>query len=210
MLKKILIAVAAILVVFVGVVATRPATYHVERSLAVQAPPEVVHGIVADLNRFASYSPWQKLDPQMKTTVSTPSTGVGASYAWDSAKDEAGAGSMTIAAVEPNTKVVQDLKFLKPFESQAKVTFTTVAEGTGTKVTWAMDGDNNFMGKLMGLFMNMDAMIGKDFEEGLQNLSRVSLEAAMAAAAQKAAAVDATPPAPAEAAAPAAPAAGKG
>jgi carbon monoxide dehydrogenase subunit G len=72
---------------------------------------------------------------------------------------------------------VQDLHFLKPWESKAKVTFTTVAEGTGTKVTWAMDGDSGgFLGKAMGLVMSMDAMIGKDFEEGLQNLSRVTLE----------------------------------
>jgi hypothetical protein len=210
MLKKTLIAVAALLLVLVGVVVSRPDSYHVERSLAVQAPPDVVHAIVGDMNRFASYSPWQKLDPQMKTTVSSPSTGVGASYAWDSAKDDAGAGSMTIIAVEPNAKVVQDLMFLRPFESRAKVTFTTVAEGTGTKVTWAMDGDNGFMGKLMGLFMDMDAMIGKDFEEGLQNLSRVSLAEAIAAAELKAAATAATPPAALDTIAPPAPAGGKG
>lgn len=210
MLKKILIAVVVLVLALIGVVATRPATYHVERSLAVQAPPEVVHGIVGDMSKFASYSPWQKLDPQMKTTISSPSTGVGASYAWDSSKDEAGAGSMTIVAVEPNAKVVQDLKFLRPFESRARVTFSTVAEGTGTKVTWAMDGDNDFMGKAVSLFMDMDAMIGKDFEEGLQNLSRVSLEAAMAASAARAAATAATAPAPVDAVAPPAPAGGKG
>lgn len=209
MLKKILIAVAVLVLVLVGVVVSRPDTYHVERSLAVQAPPGVVHAIVGDMNRFASYSPWQKLDPQMKTIVSSPSTGVGASYAWDSANDDAGAGSMTLLTVEQN-KVVQDLRFLRPFESRAKVTFTTEPEGTGTKVSWAMDGDNGFMGKLMGLFMDMDAMIGKDFEEGLQNLSRVSLTEAVAAAELKAAATAATPPAPADTIAPPAPAGGTG
>jgi len=215
MLKKILIGVAVIVALFLTVVATRPATYHVERSLTVQAPPPLVHAIVSDMSRFASYSPWQKLDPQMKTTISTPSTGVGASYAWDSTKDEAGAGSMTIAMLEPNAKVVQDLTFLKPFASQAKVTFTTMAEGTGTKVTWAMDGDNGFLGKMMGLFMDMDTMLGKDFDEGLQNLSRVSLEEVTAAAERSAASVAGAPPgtapaAPVDAAAQPAPGAGKG
>lgn len=180
MLKKILIGLAVVVVALAGFIAMRPSTYHVERSLTVQAPPELVHGIVADMARFPSFSPWHKLDPTMKQTLSPTTTGVGATYAWESPKDDVGSGTMTITAVEPNQKVVQDLHFLKPWESKAVVTFTTTAEGTGTKVTWGMDGDTGgFVGKAMGLFMDMDAMIGKDFEEGLTNLSRVSLEEAV-------------------------------
>ena len=177
MLKKVLIGVAVVVVVLCGVIAMRPATYHVERSLAVQAPVEVVHGLVADMARFPSFSPWHKLDPAMKQTLSATTTGIGASYAWESPKEDVGSGKMTITAVEPNQKVVQDLHFLKPWESKAVVTIATAPEGTGTKVTWAMDGDTGgFVGTAMGLFMDMDKMLGKDFEEGLQNISRVSLE----------------------------------
>jgi hypothetical protein len=208
MLKKILIVVAVAVVAFLAFVATRPADYHIERSLTIAAPVEVVHGITADIARFPSYSPWEKLDPNMKKTFSATTTEVGSSYAWESDKDEAGSGRMTTTTLVPNQSVQWKVEFLKPFESTATVGITTAADGAGTKATWGMEGHNNFMSKFFGLFFDMETMLGDNFTEGLDNLNKVAVEEAHKAAAAKAheEAQAATPPA-ADAAAPAADAA---
>ena len=177
MLRKIaltlfvLIAVAAVAIF--AIASTRPATYHVERSLTVSASPATVYAIVNDLHRFHEWSPWQKLDPAMKVTHEGPPSGVGAKLHWVGNSD-VGEGRMTITASTPNEMVVEKLEFLKPWASTSDVRFTIVPEAEGTKVTWAMDGTNDMMAKVMTLFMDMDAMLGKDFNEGLANLKRVA------------------------------------
>lgn len=167
----VLIAVAAVAIF--AIASTRPAQYHVERSIVTDAPPATVYAVLNDLHRFPEWSPWQKLDPEMKITHSGPPTGVGASYHWVGNKD-VGEGRMTITESTPHASVVEKLEFIKPWASTCDVQFTIAPEGGGSKVTWAMDGTNDTMGKVMSMFMNMDAMIGKDFEEGLGKLKSVS------------------------------------
>ena len=186
MLKKLLIGVVVVLVAFVGFVATRPDTYHVERSAVVAAPPEAVFAALADFKTFPEWSPWAKRDPAMRTTLSSPSSGVGATYAWEGNND-VGKGKMTIVESTSPTKLRQKLEFLEPFASEADTGFEIKPEGTSSKVTWSMDGKANFMSKAMSVFMDMDKMIGKDFEDGLANLKRV-VESAKPAAAQPASA----------------------
>jgi len=172
MLKKILLALAVVLVAFLIVVATRPATYHVERSLQMAAPAETVYATIADFREFPRWSPWSKRDPAMRTTVSTPPSGVGATYAWEGNKD-VGKGRMTVTESSAPSRVRQRLEFIEPFASVADTGFDIKPAGQkASMVTWSMDGTNNFMGKAFGIFMNMDRMIGKDFEEGLVNLKR--------------------------------------
>jgi hypothetical protein len=186
MLKKVLITLVALVAVFLIVVATRPDTYHVERSTKVQASADLVFAEVSDFRAFQGWSPWAKRDPAMQLTVSTPSTGVGATYAWQGNK-QVGKGKMTFTAVQAPTHVKERLDFLEPFASVADTTFDLKPEGgEAVAVTWSMDGKSNFMGKAMSMFMNMDKMIGKDFEEGLSNLKRVA-EAKRAATPQAAA-----------------------
>lgn len=172
MLKKILLAMAAVLVVFLGTVATRPDTYRVERSAEIAAPAPAVFEAVSDFKHFRDWSPWEKRDPNMKRTLSSPSAGVGASYAWEGNKD-VGKGKMTFTETTPPSRVRERLEFLEPFPNTADVTFDVAAGSSGTKITWSMEGKNNFVGKIFGLFMDMDKMIGKDFEEGLANLKRL-------------------------------------
>ena len=179
---KIGIGAAAVIVLLLIVIVTRPDTYHVERSTTISATPEVVYGHVADFHKWDAWSPWEKLDPQMKKTYEgTPGT-VGASYTW-SGNDDVGAGKMTILALEPNKRISINLQFIKPFESNPKNGFAFEGAGKETKVTWSMEGTNNFVGKAMSLFMDMDKMIGKDFEKGLADLKKVTESAPAPAAA---------------------------
>jgi len=206
MLKKILIGLAVVILAFVAFVSTRPAQYHVERSQKIAAPAEIVFAQLDDFRAWASWSPWEKLDPGMQKTYSGPARGVGASYEWQGNK-EVGKGRMTITEAQPTASVRYRLEFIEPFSNVAESGFTlAAADAESTNVTWSMDGNNDFMGKAFGLFMDMDAMIGADFEKGLGELKaqaeakaleqRKAREAAAAAAATAAQAP--AQPAPAE------------
>ena len=178
MLGKIFIGFAGVLVLFIAVVATRPSVYHVERKLEVAAPAGLVFGVLNDLHQFAGImvmfgSPWEEIDPDMQKTFEGPASGVGQSYAWDSKKD-VGKGRMTIEESVPGQKVVVKLEFVKPMKSTATNALTFAATPTGTLVTWSMDGKHNFIGKALGLFMNMDKMLGTDIEMGLAQLKTVA------------------------------------
>jgi hypothetical protein len=177
MLKRIAITLFLVITVAVvavlSIAATRPATFHVERSLAIAAPSEAVFAVVNDMHRFHEWSPWQKLDPTMKITYDGPSSGVGASYSWVGNKD-VGEGRMTITDATPPGSVTQKLEFLKPFESTCAVRYTIASDGQGSRVTWGIDGNNNYMSKVMSLFVSMDSMMGKDFESGLANLKQLA------------------------------------
>lgn len=178
MLVRILIGVAAVVVLFVVVVATRPAAYHVERKLEIAAPAELVFGVLNDLHQFAGVlvmfgTPWEQLDPNMHKTFDGPQAGVGQSYAWQSKKD-VGAGKMTIEESVPGQKVGIKLEFVAPMKSTATFALTLAATPTGSVVTWSMAGQHNFVGKAFGLFMDMDKMLGSDLEKGLAQLKTVA------------------------------------
>jgi hypothetical protein len=179
--KKIGIGLGAVIVVLLLVIVTRPSTYHVERSTTIAAPADVVFAQVSDFRKWETWSPWAKLDPQMKTTYEGTQGAVGAGYAWNG-NDDVGSGRMTITAVKPNERVDIKLAFIKPFESDCDNGFKLEAAGKDTKITWSMDGKNNFIGKAFSLFMNMDSMIGKDFEKGLGDMKKVAETAAKAPA----------------------------
>jgi hypothetical protein len=189
MLAKILIGVAGVLGLFVAVVATRRSAYHVERKLEVAAPADLVFGVLNDLHQFAGVlvlfgSPLEKLDPNMQKTFEGPAAGVGQSYAWNGNK-EVGKGKMTIEESVPDQKVGMKLEFVEPMKSTATCSLTLAGTPTGSFVTWSMDGNHNFIGKALGMFMNMDKMLGTDIEKGLAQLKTVAegKQVAMAAAA---------------------------
>jgi uncharacterized protein YndB with AHSA1/START domain len=162
-----------------ALVLARPDSFTVERSANIAAPPAVVYGLVQDFHAWEKWSPWAKLDPAMKTTYGG-AAGVGATYAWEG-NDEVGAGKMTIDRLQPNESIVISLEFLKPMASTNSTEFRLAPDGNGTKVTWRMQGHNDFLGKAFGLVMNMDQLIGKDFEKGLGQL-RAAAESASRAA----------------------------
>jgi uncharacterized protein YndB with AHSA1/START domain len=173
MIKKILFGLAAVIVIFVLVVVSRPADFKASRSATLAASPAALFAQVNDHRKFAVWNPWMKLDPNVKNTYSGPDSGVGAVCSWDGNKD-IGAGSATIIESKPNELVRMRMDWKRPMEGIATVDFTFKPEGDKTVVTWAMYGKNGFMGKLVSLFMDCDKMVGPQFEQGLADLGKVA------------------------------------
>jgi hypothetical protein len=167
--------VGVVILAGLAFIATRPGSFRIERSAQVSAPAEVVFGIINDLRQWGRWSPYDKRDPAMKKTFEGPSSGPGASYIWNG-NNQVGEGRLTIVAAKPGALVTMKLEFSRPFRCTNEVNFKLAPSGNGTRVSWIMDGKNNFMGKLMSLLMNMDKMCGKDFEQGLANLDTVTQE----------------------------------
>jgi len=172
MLKKILIAIAAIVVVFVAVVAMQPSEFRIVRSATISAPAPAVFAQVNDFHNWEAWSPWAKLDPAMKQAYEGPPAGTGAIYTW-AGNDQVGEGRMTLTESRPSDLIRIKLEFLKPFAATNTAEFTFEPEGNQTAVTWSMTGKNNFIAKAVHLFMNMDRMVGGKFEEGLANMKSV-------------------------------------
>jgi Polyketide cyclase / dehydrase and lipid transport len=176
MIKKILLGLVAIIAVILIVAAFQPADYRIVRSATLSAPPAAVFAQVNDLHLWQAWSPWAKLDPAMKTSYAGPATGVGAVSSWDGNND-VGAGSMTITESQPDSLVRFRLDFLKPFKDTCTSDFTFKPAGNQTVVTWSMDGKKQYVSKVMCLFLNMDKMVGGQFETGLADLKK-TVEAA--------------------------------
>ena len=169
MLKKILAFLMLLAVAIIGFAATRPADFRIERSLAMNAPAATIFPLVNDLRRMSEWSPWAKMDPNAKNTYEGPASGVGAAMAWDG-NSQVGAGRMTITDSNAPSLVRMKLEFTRPFAAVNLAEFTLVPEGAQTKVTWAMNGRDNLMGKVMALFFNRDKMVGGQFEKGLATM----------------------------------------
>ena len=155
--------------IFIAVVARRPADFCITRSARISALPAGVFPQVNDLHQFQAWSPWAKLDPNAKIIYSGPTAGVGASFSWAGNK-QLGEGRMSVTESRPDSLVRCRLEFIKPFAATNTAEFTFKLEGGQTVVTWSMTGKNNFMCKAVGLFMNMDNMVGGPFEKGLASL----------------------------------------
>ncbi len=172
MLKKILLGLAAVLVVFLVVVALQPADFSVTRSATVAAAPAAVFPHVNEPRKWEAWNPWGKLDPAMKLTYFGPTAGVGAAYAWVGNSD-VGEGKMTVTESQPNDRIRFNLEFIKPMAGVSDTLFTFKPDGQGTTVTWTMSGKNNFISRAVCLFMSMDKMVGGSFEKGLAELKTI-------------------------------------
>jgi len=169
MLKIIAIVFVVAIVAVLGYAATRPNTFRVARSTVIKASPEKVYALIEDFHAWRSWSPYEALDPAMSRTYGAPAKGVGATYDW-SGNGKAGAGRMEIVQARPPARIDIALDFTKPFAAHHKASFVLVPEGDATRVTWAMEGASPFMFRLMSLVVDMDKMLGKDFETGLASL----------------------------------------
>ena len=180
-MKKLIAAIfglGAVAVLGVGAaVAMQPDSIHVERSITIDATADDLWPHVSDAKLQHAWSPWKDRDPNATYTYTDPTTGVGSGYSWEG-NDEVGVGSLTTISESENQEVVSELVFVSPWESQAEASFELVAKGDKTEVTWNYDQEADFGTKMMGLFMNMDDMLGPDYEEGLQNLKEVGEETA--------------------------------
>ncbi len=173
MLKIIAIGTGVVLAALLVFAATRPDTFRVERSVLVKAPPEKIFSLLNDFHNWTAWSPYEKIDPSMKRSYGGPVSGQGSNYGWEG-RGKAGAGRMVIMESAPGSKISIQLDFSKPFESRNIAEFTLLPQGQATQVTWAMHGPSPFIAKLMGVIFNMDRMIGKDFEIGLENLKTIA------------------------------------
>ena len=168
------IGIVVVIIVALGIViSSRPDTFQVQRSATIAAPPGVVFGYLNDFRRWPQWSPWEKLDPNMQRTLSGAASGTGAKYAW-LGNSKAGQGSMTITDSKPAERVALDLHFIKPFKSTNVTEFALAPAAAGTQVTWTMTGTNTTATKAFSMFMNMDKLVGGDFERGLANLKAVA------------------------------------
>ena len=159
-------AVAVVLLLLFA--ATRPGTFAVQRSTRIHAAPERLFGMINDMHQFNNWNPYNKKDPAMQGSYRGPAAGPGAAFDFSGNKN-AGTGSLEIVESEPR-KVTMRLDMKKPLEGHNMVEFRLVRHGNETEVTWAMHGASPFIAKLAGIFMNMDHMIGRDFEAGLASL----------------------------------------
>jgi Polyketide cyclase / dehydrase and lipid transport len=168
-LKIIAVIVVLAVVVVLVLAARKPDHFRVQRSASIDAPPERIFPLINDFHRWGAWSPWEHKDPDMKRTFSGAGSGRGSIYEW-AGNSKVGTGRMEIVESSAPSKVAIQLDFLKPFEGHNIATFTMEPAGKATNVTWVMDGPTPFIGKIMHVFMNMDRMVGTDFEAGLANL----------------------------------------
>jgi uncharacterized protein YndB with AHSA1/START domain len=167
----ILIAIAIAVILIIAT--TKPAAFSVQRAVAIKAPPERVFPLINDFHQWGTWSPYENKDPAMKRSFSGAASGKGAVYEWEGNKN-VGSGRMEILEAAAPAKIVIKLDFLKPFEGHNTAEFTMLPQGGVTNVTWRMHGPASFIHKVMQVFMNLDTMIGKDFEIGLVNLKNLA------------------------------------
>jgi hypothetical protein len=158
----------------IAYVSLRPDTFKIARSAIVDAPPERIYPLINDLHDWEQWSPWAKLDPEQVVTFEGSPLGAGAVMNWSGNK-KVGAGKMKIKESSQNERVRLKIQFLKPMRAINDVQFDLKPIGeTRTEVIWTMSGKNEFIAKAMHAFMNMDKIVGADFERGLANLKSIA------------------------------------
>ena len=175
-MTTVLMIIAAILAVAIAVIlilaAMKPDTFVVQRSALINAPADKIYPLINDYKNWASWSPYEKIDPAMKRTYSGAPSGKGSIYEWTGNKN-IGSGRMEILDTSPS-RIDIKLDFLAPFEAHNVAEFTMKPEGSATNVTWAMRGPIPYKFKIMHVIMNMDKMVGSQFVEGLANMKEVA------------------------------------
>lgn len=181
MLKKISLAIAALVGVVLVVAATKPDTFFVERNIVIAASPQTVYPLIDDFRKWSEWSPWEKLDPAMQRTHSGAASGVGAIYEWQGNSD-VGQGRMAIVDSSPPLMLAIKLDFIAPMEASNVTMFELMPQGEATRVRWTMSGANTYLSKLMQVFVSMDSLVGGDFEKGLADMKSAAEKAAEAMA----------------------------
>ena len=174
---EIVAIIAVIIAIAIAVVlilaATKPNTLRVQRATSIRAPADRIFPMINDFRQWRTWSPYENKDPAMNRTYEGAGSGKGAVYAWDG-NNNVGSGRMEILEAAVPSKITIKLDFFKPFEGHNTAEFTMLPQGDVTNLTWTMSGPAVFMSKLMQVFMNLDHMIGRDFEVGLANLKKLA------------------------------------
>jgi hypothetical protein len=174
---EVIAIIAVVLAIAIAVVlilaATKPNTLRVQRATSIKAPADRIFPLISDFHQWRIWSPYENKDPAMKRTYEGAESGRGAVYAWDG-NNNVGSGRMEILDASVPSKITIKLDFFKPFEGHNTAEFTMLPQGDVTNLTWTMVGPAVFMSKLMQVFINLDHMIGRDFEAGLANLKKLA------------------------------------
>ncbi|HEV7718207.1 MAG TPA: SRPBCC family protein [Arsenicitalea sp.] len=173
MLETIIIIIALLIAGVLVYAASRPNAFRMERTATINAPAEKIFPFINDFHKWAAWSPWEKLDPALQRSYAGPQNGKGAIYEYEG-NNKVGAGRMEITESTPSSRVLTTLDFLRPMRAHNFAEFTLVPQGGATVVTWAMYGRSPYMAKLMTIFVSMDKLVGKQFDEGLANLKAVA------------------------------------
>ncbi|MDQ3099761.1 MAG: SRPBCC family protein [Bacteroidota bacterium] len=178
-LKTILIIILALGVILAILAFTGPKSSVVKRSVVIEAPPAAIYPMISSLRNMHEWSPWKNMDRDQENEWTGTDGAVGSIQTWRG--DTVGVGSQEIKAMEQDRKVTTELKFLEPWESSSTVDLELTPEGTGTRVDWIMTQEHDGMGRLMAVFMDIDKMVGPDFERGLASLKAMTEERELAA-----------------------------
>lgn len=176
MLKSIALILALAVAALLLYATTRPDTFAVQRSAVIQAKADRLFPLIDDLHQFNTWNPYAQKDPAMQLSYRGPASGPGAAFDFAGNQD-AGKGSVEITGGQAPTRVGMRLHMIEPFEGRNEIEFTLTPQGSqgeATLVTWAMHGPSPYISKLVGIFLNMDQMIGRDFEAGLARLKAVA------------------------------------
>lgn len=170
-IKIILLTLVALIAIAATVGFLSPSHVHVERSITINAPAEIIHGEVNDLKNWTKWSPWFRMDTAMKIEYNSIPSGAGSGYKWTSDHKNVGSGEMTITVSNADS-ISTAMNFME--NGVATGNFIFSKGDAGTTVTWTMESDMgmNPIGRIFGLFM--DKMLGPDFESGLANLKQVA------------------------------------
>jgi carbon monoxide dehydrogenase subunit G len=170
--KKALLALVVVIAALSVVIAMQPSDFKVARTATFNAPPAAVFEQVNDFHKWEAWSPWAKLDPNAKNTFEGPSSGEGAIFRWDG-DSNVGEGSMELVESKPNELIRIKLDFVRPMPGTNDIQFLFEPEGEGTKVTWSMAGEKNFLAKAFGLVMDCEKMCGDMFDEGFAGIKKI-------------------------------------
>lgn len=174
-MKAIKYIIFLLLIFFIGFaiyVAVQPNDYAFNRSRTIKAPTSVVYDLVNDYKEWPRFSPWIEQDTNAILSYEDKTSGIDAGYAWEG--EILGEGRMQTLKTVSNKAIEQQIDFLKPFESTSKIHWTFEPTQDGTKVTWAMAGEQDFMTKLYVAFSgSIETNTGPDFERGLYKLDSI-------------------------------------
>lgn len=171
LIKYLVIILVLAIVALLGYASTRPDNFAITRKIAINAPPEKIFPLINNFTAWSKWSPWDKLDPALQRTFSGPPEGVGSQYAWKG-NDSVGTGRMEITEAAPFSRIAVRLDFLSPMEISNMAIFLLTPSASGTDVEWTMTGKQPFASKVFGVLVDIDKMVGDDFDRGLSALKQ--------------------------------------
>ncbi len=169
MIKKIFLVIVAMISLLLIYAGLKSPDYTVMRQITVNAPAEKVFPYLNNMKLADQWGPWKEIDPTVSMVLSGPEEGIGAKTSWAGAR-QMGTGSATIVESTAGSKVKILLEYTEPMAMVQNSEYLLEGTGDQSTVTWQVTGQNNFIGRVMGVFINVDQMVGGMFEKGLSNL----------------------------------------